>query len=71
MFDSFIITFREGFEMALVVSLLLAATKGTTDSKKWILGELGLALLSHLRLVLWLYLVISFRVLFKIKLLIF
>ncbi|BDM63241.1 iron permease [Shewanella sp. NFH-SH190041] len=50
MFDSFIITFREGFEMALVVSLLLAATKGTTDSKKWILGGTGIGLVISLTL---------------------
>ncbi|RYU68176.1 iron permease [Aliivibrio finisterrensis] len=41
MFASMTIVFREGLEMAIIVSLLLAATKDIPNRSKWILGGTG------------------------------
>lgn len=41
MLQSFIIVFREVFEMVIVVSLLMAATKGLPKSKLWIFSGVG------------------------------
>jgi len=38
MYASMAIVFREGLEMAIIISLLLAATKGIDKSVFWILG---------------------------------
>ncbi|GAM59626.1 putative cytochrome [Vibrio ishigakensis] len=46
MFASLAIVFREGFEMVLVITILLAATRQVASAKKWILsgGTLGVLL---------------------------
>ena len=42
MISSLVIVFREMLEMALVVGVLMAATRGMTGSRHWIgLGVLG------------------------------
>jgi len=38
MLASFVIIFREGFEMAIVITLLMAATVGMHNRSRWILG---------------------------------
>lgn len=45
MFASITIVFREGLEMAIIVSLLLAATRDIPNRSKWILGGTGAGVL--------------------------
>ncbi|MDN3699915.1 FTR1 family protein [Vibrio artabrorum] len=52
MFASMTIVFREGLEMAIIVSLLLAATKEIAKSSKWILGGTGTGILISLLLAI-------------------
>lgn len=44
MFNSFIVVFREGFEMAIIISLLLASTQALAGAKKYILGGVAVGL---------------------------
>lgn len=52
MFASMTIVFREGLEMAIIVSLLLAATKDIPNRSRWILGGTGVGILISLLLAI-------------------
>ena len=52
MFASITIVFREGLEMAIIVSLLLAATKNIPNRSRWILGGTGAGILISLLLAI-------------------
>ena len=52
MFASMTIVFREGLEMAIIVSLLLAATKGMPNRTRWILGGTSVGILISLLLAI-------------------
>jgi len=48
MLSALIIVFREALEMALVLGMLLAATRGLVGAKKWIAAGAGIGLLGAL-----------------------
>ncbi|MGF1904187.1 FTR1 family iron permease [Aliivibrio salmonicida] len=52
MFASMTIVFREGLEMAIIVSLLLAATKDIPNRTRWILGGTSIGIIVSLVLAI-------------------
>ncbi len=48
MLSAWVIVFREVLEMAIILGLLFAATKGVAGARRWILGGAGLGLLGAL-----------------------